>query len=245
MKNQTLAAAVVIGVAVFFSVLVAANAFKNRNKSDNVVAVTGLAERDFVSDLIVWKSSFSVKNSTLTEAYAELKRQSESTRKFLEAKGIDAQQITFDAVDINQNYSYTYGPNGNITSTVFAGYTLRQQLTVQSNDVAKVENVSREITELINQGIEIISYSPEYYYTQLSDLKVEMLAEASKDGYERAKTIAQNGNGKLGKLVFSNMGVFQIIAQNSSEDYSWGGAFNTSSKNKTATITVRLSYQLK
>jgi hypothetical protein len=40
------------------------------------------------------------------------------------------------------------------------------------------------------------------------------------------------------------MGVFQIIAQNSSEDYSYGGSFNTNSKNKTATITIKLVYQV-
>jgi hypothetical protein len=40
------------------------------------------------------------------------------------------------------------------------------------------------------------------------------------------------------------MGVFQIIAQNSSEDYSYGGSFNTNSKNKTAAITIKLVYQV-
>jgi hypothetical protein len=39
------------------------------------------------------------------------------------------------------------------------------------------------------------------------------------------------------------MGVFQIVAQNSSEEYSWGGSFNTTSKRKTATITVKLDYE--
>ncbi len=72
-----------------------------------------------------------------------------------------------------------------------------------------------------------------------------MLAEASKDAYNRAETMTKNGKGKLGSLVDSNMGVFQIIAQNSSEDYSWGGSYNTSSKLKTATITIKSKYQLK
>jgi len=72
-----------------------------------------------------------------------------------------------------------------------------------------------------------------------------MLAEASQDGYQRAKTIAENGEADLGRMMNCSMGVFQIVAQNSSEDYSWGGSFNTSSKKKTATITVKLQYQVK
>jgi len=40
------------------------------------------------------------------------------------------------------------------------------------------------------------------------------------------------------------MGVIQITAKNSAEDYSWGGSFNTSSKLKTASITIRLEYEI-
>ena len=40
------------------------------------------------------------------------------------------------------------------------------------------------------------------------------------------------------------MGVFQITGQNSSEDFTYGGSFNTFSKNKTANITVRLEYEV-
>jgi hypothetical protein len=47
----------------------------------------------------------------------------------------------------------------------------------------------------------------------------------------------------LGNLK-NRIGGFQIIAQNSSEDYSYGGSFNTILKNKTATITIKLVYQV-
>jgi len=41
------------------------------------------------------------------------------------------------------------------------------------------------------------------------------------------------------------MGVFQITGQNSNENYSYGGTFNTTSKNKTASITLRTEYAVK
>ena len=71
-----------------------------------------------------------------------------------------------------------------------------------------------------------------------------MIAEATKDASARAKSIAENADANLGNLKKSDMGVFQITAQNSSEDFSYGGSFNTNSKNKTANITVRLVYQV-
>jgi hypothetical protein len=243
MNSKHLLSVSIFSAALILSVIIFSNAFKNRNESRNTISVTGLAERNFESDLIVWQSQFTVKNMNLTAAYAELKKQSEATRKFLETKGIDKTEMTFSAIEITKEYSYV-SSYGNSTS-VFDGYRLTQQISITSNDVPKIESISREITELINSGIEITSLPPQYYYTKLADLKIAMLAEASKDGLARAATIAENGNAKLGKLLNSSMGVFQIVAQNSSEDYSWGGSFNTSSKKKTATITVKLQYQVK
>lgn len=62
----------------------------------------------------------------------------------------------------------------------FDGYRLTQQISITSNDVSKIEGISREITELHNSGIET-TLAPEYYYTKMADLKIKMLAEASQD----------------------------------------------------------------
>ncbi len=69
-----------------------------------------------------------------------------------------------------------------------------------------------------------------------------MLAKASADAKQRAETIAKNSGGGLGKIKKATMGVFQITGKNSNEDYSYGGAFNTSAKNKTAIITTKIEY---
>ena len=110
--------------------------------------------------------------------------------------------------------------------------------------MSKVEQISREITELLNQGVQLTSVPPRYYYTQLADLKIEMISKATEDARIRAEKIAENSGGQLGELQSAKMGVFQITGQNSDETYSWGGAYNTSSKNKTASITMRLEYMV-
>ena len=55
---------------------------------------------------------------------------------------------------------------------------------------------------------------------------------------------SENSGGKLGKLKHARLGVFQIVAQNSSESYTWSGAYNTTAKNKTGAVTVKLEYAL-
>jgi hypothetical protein len=109
--------------------------------------------------------------------------------------------------------------------------------------VDKIEEILRQSSEFINLGIEFCSSPPEYYYIKLAELKIHMIADATKDASAKANSIAENANASLGNLKKCDMDVFQITVQNSSEDFSYGGFFNTQSKNKTADSTVRLAYQ--
>ena len=70
-----------------------------------------------------------------------------------------------------------------------------------------------------------------------------MISKATADARARAEKIAENSGGNLGDLISAKMGIFQITGQNSKESYSWGGTFNTSSREKTASITMKLDYK--
>lgn len=227
------------------STFLLADAFKNRNSSADIISVTGLGSTDFVADLIVWNSSFSKKSTDLKSAYASLENDRNALKNYLVSKGIRENEIVFSSVNISKNFENSYDQNYNVRSQVFTGYTLTQSVQIESKEVEKIENISRQVTELINSGVELYSNPPEYYYTKLAELKLKMIAEATKDAKLRAEQIAENAGAKLGDLKKSDMGVFQIIAQNSSEEYSWGGSFNTASKKKTATITMKLVYKIK
>jgi hypothetical protein len=235
---------IIIALAVIIAAALFSNAFINRNRKQDTISVTGLGSKDFVADLIVWTGTFNEKSMTLKEAYSLLDRDRENIKNYLLSKGVKQEEIVFFAVSINKDFDEVYDDQGRRIRSTFTGYTLNQQVQVESHDVNKVENISREVSELINSGVEFYSGSPQYYYTKLAELKVQMIAEATKDAYTRAQKIAENAGGKVGDLKTATMGVFQIVAQNSSEEYSWGGSFNTSSKNKTATITMRLEYNV-
>lgn len=242
MKNYI--TAIIISLGLIISTFFLANAFKNRNSGNDTISVTGLGSKDFVSDLIVWNSSFSKKSFELKEAYASLEIDRNSIKNYLSSKGVKENEIVFSSVNITKEYVTTYDENSNVRSQTFNGYSLMQTVQVESKEVEKVENISRQVSELINSGVELYSNTPEYYYTKLAALKLEMIAEATKDARLRAEKIAENAGASLGDLKKSDMGVFQIVAQNSSEEYSWGGSFNTAAKNKTATITMKLVYKI-
>lgn len=233
----------IIGVSVVLSSFLLAGAFAKRHKSTTSISVTGLGKKDFTSDLIVWSGSFGKKNINLQDAYAELGRDRDSIQQYMVSKGIKPEEIIFSSISIDKEFDHKYDNYGNEVSSTFTGYNLMQDIEIESGDVDRVESISRQVSELINSGIELYSTQPEYYYTKLSELKVEMIAEATKDANLRAQKIADNAGSHVGKLKKADMGVFQIVARNSAEDYSWGGSFNTTAKNKTASITVSLEYE--
>jgi hypothetical protein len=153
--------------------------------------------------------------------------------------------MVFSSVDMQRNYDSKYDENGRIIGNVFSGYNLTGSVTVDSRNLALVEKMSREITGLLEKGIELSSSRPSYYYSRLNELKIDLLSKASTDAKQRAESIAKNSDASLGNIRKANMGVFQITGKNSNEDYSYGGAFNTSSKEKTASITLKVEYQVK
>lgn len=231
-----------IAISILLSSWIIGNAYKYKYNDKKRVVVTGKAEKNFVSDLIVWQGNYTRVNMDLKLAYSNLKNDEVSIRTYLRQKGLKDNEVVFSAITINKLYNPEYDSNGRLISNHFGGYSLTQQIKVESKNIDQVEKISREITELIQSGIELNSSPPSYYYTKMSELKIDLLAKASKDAKERSLSIAENAGSHLGDLKYANMGVFQITAQNSDEDFSYGGAFNTSSKNKTASITIRTEY---
>ncbi len=245
MNRSNIISALLFSLAIVIAAYLLGNAFMHRNKSEKKISVVGLGKTDFTSDLIVWEGSFSAFDQDIKRAYNRLNRDKEIVEKYLIGKGIDKDEIVFSAVQTTNKTRPIYLENGNYAGEEFLGYELTQNVTVKSKKVETVEKVGREITELLNKGVKFYSYSPRYYYTKLEDLKLEMISKATENARNRAEKIAENSGAHLGKLIHAKMGVFQITGQYSDEDYSWGGTFNTSSKEKTASITMKLTYGIK
>lgn len=238
MKHLT---AIIFALAIVIAAYFLGNAYVKRANPVQVISVTGLGNENFTSDLIVWEGQFSTNNTVLKNAFDQLNLDKVIVKDYLVSKGIDQANIIFNSVQTLELKDNKYD-NGNYVGSIFRGYQLTQSVKIESQNVALIEKISREITELLNKGVQFNSSPPRYYYTKLADLKVKMISKATEDARNRAEKIAENAGSSIGHLISAKMGVFQITGQNSGEDYSWAGAYNTASKKKTASITMRLEY---
>lgn len=246
MKNSKIIISIIVAAGILLSAIAIGIAFYQAKKPQKTVSVVGLAEKDFTSDLIVWNLRYDVLGESMKQAYTTLKEQNVVVKNFLKSQGVTDQEMDFRNIYTDQETQYKWDEVNRRSVEVFSGYRSVQRIRVQSKDVEKIEKVIRAISELYDQNININSDNPEYYYTKLSDLKLEMLAAASKNAHDRAEAVANNSGGRLGGLKTATTGVFQITAPNSAEDsYEWGGAFNTSSKEKHVSINMRHTYYVK
>ena len=234
--------ALVAGMAAVVCAMILSRAYNFKFHQQETLSVTGAAEQNFVSDLIVWNASFTRHDFDLRKAFNALKEDELKVREYLHQNGLQDSSLEFSSVRIEKLTNTRYDSEGRVTGSDFAGYQLIQTIKVESQDIHRIDKISREITGLIQQGVEMKSQAPSYYYTQLGTLKIDLLAKASEDGRKRAETIAKNAGSSLGAMKRASMGIFQITGQNENEEYSYGGTFNTSSLNKTATITVRMDF---
>jgi hypothetical protein len=227
-----------LAVALVLSSIVFAWAYTRSKNTEQVVTVTGSARKKITSDLVIWKAAVSYQAPQLSDAYKSLSDNIPRVKQYLISKGVAENQITISS--ISSSTLTGKDSEGNDTGQI-TGYSLRQELEVRSTEVEKIAKVAREATELINQGILLESMSPEYHYTKLGDLKIEMLGEAAKDAQVRAKQIASSTGSRIGNIRSARMGVMQITPADSNE-VSDSGMNDTSSLEKEITAVVNVSF---
>ncbi|HWB53730.1 MAG TPA: SIMPL domain-containing protein, partial [Tepidisphaeraceae bacterium] len=237
----------IICVAIF------AWAWMNVKIQPKTLSVTGSAKKQIDSDLILWNGTISTQNAQLTKAYDTLKADSDKVLAYLKSKGIPDQDITLSQITTQKHFAKQVLPqqavNGVAQPAVVIDtdqvkdYLLTQTVTITSKDMDKVPEVARSITSLIKDGVEIDSQAPEYLYTKLAELKIDMLAEATKDATNRATQIVTNAGGRLGKLVYARMGVMQIDPAGSTATSAEGNN-DTTSFEKQITAVVEARFEL-
>lgn len=237
----SLRAGFVLALANVICVAIFSYAWTKAKSPPKNIQVTGSAKKVIESDLVVWSAGVSNADPDLAKAYVKLEASVARTRAYLSARGIADSAVRISSVSTGRQYRRD--EKGNQTDEV-KQYVLEQQLTVSSTDVEKVAETARSVTELIREGVMIESNSPRYFYTKLADLKIEMLAEATKDATNRAEKIASNTRATLGPIAEARMGVMQINARYDDQT-SGGGVNDTSSREKEITGVVTASFTIR
>lgn len=241
-NSQIIILGICIAVATIASSVILSGGFLKVMKfTREQISVTGSATKEIRSDYIVWRGIFSRRDADLKTAYELLKTDLEKVKGYLTSKGVDGKDIFISPVTTVTLYKKN--EKGYDTNDI-QGYKVSQEVEIRSYDVDRITAVSRESTELIDQGIEFESPAPEYFYTKLDELKIEMLAKATENAKQRAESMARSTGNRIGFMRSAKMGVFQITPITSTEVSDWG-VNDTTSLDKKVMAVVTVSFAIK
>ena len=236
-----LLAGLALAAGLVFTALVLAHAW-TRIAESQVINVTGSARKNVRSDLVVWRSSFSVDAPSLIEAQQKLRADHAKVAAFFSGRGIEG--FTASPVQITELTARQRDAADDTVGTVRVGYRLAQSVEVHSSDVERLPRLANDSSELLQQGVAFVSGEFDFIYTKAGEAKVEMMAEATKDARARAEQIATQGDRRLKELRQAKMGVVQINPLYSSNT-SWEGNNDTTSLEKTVSATVSATFSMR
>jgi len=227
--------AVIIALALGVGLTQVGTGFATR--AGNGITVTGSAKTSAVADNAVWTLSVSLSSPTVGAAVKKVDSDVAALSSYLIQGGIAADALTLGAVSTYANEEYV---NGNSTGRILS-YRASRDVTVRTKDVQLVSKLSQGIGSLLGTGINVNNYGPQYYISNLPELRPELMSEAMKDAKLRAESLTKAVGGSLGSLANVKAGPIQITTPDSTMTADYG-AYDTSTINKTVSATVSVTF---
>lgn len=238
-NNHLILPSTILAFAILVSVIIFSCTWKKVKSSDQTINVTGSAKKLIVSDIGILRGNLTLEAATAKEAYQQLQAQKPILIAYLKQNGFDEKKIDFKTLNNYPNYYY----NNSGMQTGIRSYTVSQAVELESNDVEKIKKLSIDIASLIENGVNFMVNPPEYYFTKLTDIKIDIQAEAAKDAMVRGKRIAEATGKTLGSLKSARMGVLQITPENSNQTSDYG-INDVSSIRKEITAVVNANFDI-
>jgi hypothetical protein len=209
-------------------------------RSANGITVTGSAKTSATADNAVWTLNVSLASQTVSEAVTKVGNDVAAVSKYLTDGGILASELTLGSVSTYANEQYV---NGNSTGKII-NYRASRDVVVRSKDVELISKLSQGIGTILQAGVSVNNYGPQYYLSTLPKLRPQLLEEAMQDAKIRAEAITKAVGGKVGGVQSVRSGVFQVTTPDSTMTQDIG-AYDTSSIEKTVTSTVSVTFDVK
>jgi hypothetical protein len=206
-------------------------------RTDNGITVTGSAKTTATADNVVWTLNVALSSALVADAVKKVGSDVEAVTEYLTKGGISKDSMILGSVSTYANEEWQ---NGNNTGRILS-YRASRDITVRTSDVQLVYKLSQGIGSLLQTGVNVNNYGPQYYISTLPDLRPQLLEEAMLDAKTRAVAITKAVGGSVGAVQSVKSGVFQVTTPDSTM-VSDGGAYDTTTIEKTVTSTVSVTF---
>lgn len=226
---------VIVGTSILAGGLV-----KFKKLEQSRLSVTGYAETMVKADIAEWRMTPESFNSSKPEAFASLNADVAKLKGLLVADGIATEQIKEGSLQVVDVFKKNF--NGYDTDERL-GYRLSRTLTVRTEKIDVIQALVKKVEDLVGNGMNVNLEAPQYLYSKLDDLKLELIAKATKNAKQRASTMTRETGDGIGTMLNASSGVFQITTPNST-DVSDYGTYDTTTVDKKVTSVVNMTFSI-
>ncbi len=211
------------------------------SRSASSIKVKGSASIDLRADSARWVTTVTCRGTTLQAAYASLSKDMQRLQQFMTSNTFT--EVEAKTGPVASSTLMGKDAKGNNTNKI-EFYQLTQTMEVLSPKVDAVATAARNVTQLIQDGVDVASGQPAYLVSSLDSTKVDLLDKATRSAMERAETLARGSGSSVGALVSANQGVIQVVERGTtgSSDY---GEYDTRTIEKTLRAVVSLEYAVR
>lgn len=204
------------------------------------ITVKGLAEKSVKADQARWRVLVHGSAPTLPEAFAALRANQPKLRQFFLDQGFKAEQLTIG----RETYQPVYKQDAEGRQLrEIESYNAVQEIQLASADVAAVEKAAGQVVTLEESGLPVSVQNPEYLVSKLEEVKMSLIASATRNARDRAAEFAKTGDASVGTMKSATQGAFYILpAQGGGSDDEYGGAYDKSTIDKVARVVVTVEY---
>lgn len=217
--SEKIVPAAIIAISVVIAGLSLRSGIVTFKEMDRKVSVKGLAEREVKADKVTWPLIYKEIGNDPSEMYDRLSSKNKRVIAFLKSAGIKDSDISVNPPVISDRQADNYG-----NEIMNYRYKATSVITVTSSEVDKVRQLMRRQSELMKQGIAIVSEeygnnSITYEFTGLNKIKPEMVEEATKNARTTAQKFAEDSDSKLGDIRNAQQGQFSIEDRDANTPY--------------------------
>lgn len=207
--NEKIWAAVIVAVGVVGMGFALRSGIVTFKDMDRKVSVKGLSEREVMADKVTWSLMYKELGNNPSEMYNLLEQKNSKVIAFLKSSGIKSENISVNPPVVTDRQADNYG-----NEIMTYRYKATSVITVISNEVEKVRELLGKQSELMKQGIALVSNEYDnnvvYEFTGLNKIKPEMIEEATKNARATAKKFADDSDCSIGEIRSAQQGQFSI-----------------------------------
>lgn len=234
-----------IALGLIIGAFVLGNQTRHIGSGRSSVVVKGLAEKPARADMAEWEITAQSFGPTIAETLARLRQEKTNLDKFIEKQGFEPSAVYEKTAGVERHFIDKEVNNRVIQ--VQDGFVGTQSVVITSKALDKIVAARKAILDYKAAGHNINYTDPSYLVSNLEEIKMSLISDATKNAKKRAEEFIKTSDAKLGNMRSASQGAFYIlpstVSGSNTDDY--GGTYDKTTIDKIARVVVTVEFNLK